>query len=92
MNRLMTWRNGAKKAFMGGGEKRAAAHRNKENYRCVSGCMNFLTEAVSWKFKHFATGRMSEHVGDGVVTGTGHIHGRPVCVYAQDATVHGGGL
>lgn len=40
----------------------------------------------------FATGRMSEHVGDGVVTGTGLIHGRPVCVYAQDATVHGGSL
>lgn len=30
--------------------------------------------------------------GDGVVTGTGTIHGRPVCVFAQDFTVFGGSL
>src|SRR5882757_9059452 len=30
--------------------------------------------------------------GDGVVTGTGTIDGRPVCVFSQDATVFGGAL
>ncbi|WP_460743676.1 acyl-CoA carboxylase subunit beta [Mariniluteicoccus endophyticus] len=30
--------------------------------------------------------------GDGVVTGVGAIHGRPVCVFSQDATVFGGSL
>ncbi|PIR20380.1 MAG: methylmalonyl-CoA carboxyltransferase [Deltaproteobacteria bacterium CG11_big_fil_rev_8_21_14_0_20_47_16] len=30
--------------------------------------------------------------GDGVVTGHGRIHGRPVCVFAQDFTVFGGAL
>ncbi|MDA3818650.1 MAG: acyl-CoA carboxylase subunit beta [Prolixibacteraceae bacterium] len=30
--------------------------------------------------------------GDGVITGTGTIHGSPVCVYAQDFTVAGGSL
>jgi propionyl-CoA carboxylase beta chain len=30
--------------------------------------------------------------GDGVVTGTGRIHGRPVFVFAQDFTVFGGSL
>lgn len=30
--------------------------------------------------------------GDGVVTGTGTIGGRPVCIYAQDFTVSGGSL
>ena len=30
--------------------------------------------------------------GDGVVTGTGMIDGRPVCIYAQDFTVAGGSL
>ncbi len=30
--------------------------------------------------------------GDGVITGTGTIKGRPVCVYAQDFTVMGGSL
>jgi propionyl-CoA carboxylase beta chain len=31
-------------------------------------------------------------VGDGVVVGSGEIAGRPVCVFAQDFTVHGGSL
>lgn len=30
--------------------------------------------------------------GDGVITGTGTIHGAPVCIYAQDFTVAGGSL
>lgn len=30
--------------------------------------------------------------GDGVITGTGTIDGRPVCIYAQDFTVAGGSL
>jgi len=30
--------------------------------------------------------------GDGVVTGTGTIDGRPVCVFSQDFTVYGGSL
>jgi propionyl-CoA carboxylase beta chain len=32
------------------------------------------------------------YLGDGVVTGTGRIHGRAVCVFAQDFTVFGGSL
>ena len=31
-------------------------------------------------------------LGDGVVTGTGRIHGRPVAVFSQDFTTHGGSL
>src|SRR5882672_1890407 len=30
--------------------------------------------------------------GEGVVTGSGTIDGRPVCVFSQDATVFGGAL
>ncbi|PID50844.1 MAG: methylmalonyl-CoA carboxyltransferase, partial [Propionibacteriales bacterium] len=30
--------------------------------------------------------------GDGVITGVGAIHGRPVCVFSQDVTVFGGAL
>ncbi|MBO5961009.1 MAG: acyl-CoA carboxylase subunit beta [Paludibacteraceae bacterium] len=30
--------------------------------------------------------------GDGVITGTGTINGKPVCIYAQDFTVMGGSL
>jgi len=34
----------------------------------------------------------SHPLGDGVVTGTGKIDGRPVCVFAQDFTVLGGSV
>ncbi len=34
----------------------------------------------------------SHPAGDGVVTGTGQIDGRPVCVFAQDFTVFGGSV
>ncbi len=30
--------------------------------------------------------------GDGVITGTGSIHGRPVCVFSQDVMIFGGAL
>lgn len=30
--------------------------------------------------------------GDGVITGTGTIHGEPICIFAQDFTVAGGSL
>ncbi len=30
--------------------------------------------------------------GDGVITGTGSIHGRPVCIFSQDVTIFGGAL
>lgn len=30
--------------------------------------------------------------GDGVVTGTGYIHGRPVCIFSQDVGIFGGSL
>jgi propionyl-CoA carboxylase beta chain len=33
-----------------------------------------------------------KYLGDGVITGTGLIHGRTVCVFAQDFTVFGGSL
>ncbi|WP_406157262.1 MULTISPECIES: acyl-CoA carboxylase subunit beta [Streptomyces] len=37
-------------------------------------------------------GTGAEPYGDGVVTGSGTVDGRQVCVFAQDATVHGGSM
>ena len=31
-------------------------------------------------------------LGDGVVTGTATVHGRPICLFSQDFTVYGGSL
>ncbi|WP_418953207.1 acyl-CoA carboxylase subunit beta [Streptomyces scabiei] len=39
-----------------------------------------------------STGTGTEPYGDGVVTGSGTVGGRQVCVFAQDATVHGGSM
>ncbi|UYO34378.1 acyl-CoA carboxylase subunit beta [Bacillus zhangzhouensis] len=88
-NALSEWR---KKALMGGGGKRAAAHRNKGKLTVRERLHELLDEGSLMEIQSFATGDMSEHVGDGVVIGTGLIHGKPVCVYAQDATVYGGSL
>ena len=41
---------------------------------------------------HNFGGQKNRPYGDGVVTGTGTIDGRPVCVFAQDFTVFGGSL
>ena len=44
---------------------------------------------------HRATGfeMEAEHpLGDGIVTGTGEVEGRPICVFAQDFTVLGGSV
>ena len=38
------------------------------------------------------TGTGDAAYGDGVVTGSGTVDGRQVCVFAQDATVHGGSM
>lgn len=88
-NDLSEWR---KKALMDGGEKRAAAHKNKGKLTVRERLHELLDEGSLMEIQSFATGNLSEHVGDGVVIGTGLIHGNPVCVYAQDATVYGGSL
>ncbi len=46
---------------------------------------------VEHKCQDFGMGD-KELAADGVVTGTGTINGRPVCIYAQDFTVAGGSL
>ncbi len=46
---------------------------------------------VEHEAKDFGMDRKKLH-GDGVITGTGTIGGRPVCIFAQDFTVAGGSL
>ena len=46
---------------------------------------------VAHRSNNFGLGDQ-RYPGDGVVTGTGRVNGRPVCVFAQDFTVFGGSL
>ena len=61
--------------------------------------MALLDEGSFAEFDQFS--RHSSHAfgmeakrpfGDGVITGTGSIHGRPVCIFSQDVTIFGGAL
>ena len=61
--------------------------------------MALLDEGTFVEFDQFARHRstafgMAEKrpYTDGVVTGIGEIHGRPVCVFSQDVTLYGGAL
>jgi len=50
-----------------------------------------LNEFVEHRATHFGLDQI-EAPGEGVVTGYGKIHGRPVYIFAQDFTVFGGAL
>ncbi|MFJ5964955.1 acyl-CoA carboxylase subunit beta [Bacillus sp. NPDC093026] len=89
INELYKWR---KQAAMGGGDKRLKAQEDKGKLS-VNERLDMLLDPGSFmEIQPFAKGHHSEHLGDGVIVGTGLIHDRPVCVYAQDATVYGGSL
>ncbi|MFS0656330.1 acyl-CoA carboxylase subunit beta [Bacillus sp. 179-C3.3 HS] len=83
------WR---RQAALGGGEKRRKAHQNKGKLTLSERLNELLDEGSFKEIQAFAKGHCSQHLGDGVKIGTGLIGGRPVCVYAQDATVYGGSL
>ncbi len=58
-----------------------------------------LDEGTFSEFDQFARHRSTNFgleqrrpYGDGVITGTGAIHGRPVCVFSQDVMIFGGAL
>ncbi|HHT13947.1 MAG TPA: acyl-CoA carboxylase subunit beta [Propionibacterium sp.] len=61
--------------------------------------MALLDEGSFAEFDQFSRHRTSAFgmdarrpFGDGVITGTGSIHGRPVCIFSQDVTIFGGAL
>ncbi len=55
------------------------------------GSFNEYDMFVQHQARDFDMDKKTLH-GDGVITGTGTISGRPVCIYAQDFTVAGGSL
>jgi propionyl-CoA carboxylase beta chain len=91
--------NRRKKIKAGGGEDKLEARR-KKGLLTARDRLDVLFEPDT--FQEF--GMHAEHTGinfgldkkympaDGVVTGTGHVDGRPVAAYSQDFTVAGGSL
>jgi propionyl-CoA carboxylase beta chain len=88
-----------KRALEGGGAERVQRQhsagkltaRERIELLCDPGSFTEMDKFVTHRCSDFA---MAENkiLGDGVVTGHGAVHGRPVFVFAQDFTVFGGSL
>jgi len=98
-DRLEDLRRRNQAALLGGGAERIA-RQHKAGKKTAHERLELLLDKGSFAEMDrlvVHTGRdfgMDEQrvPGDGVVTGSGRIHGRPVFVFAQDFTVFGGSL
>ncbi|NNG16485.1 MAG: acyl-CoA carboxylase subunit beta [Gemmatimonadales bacterium] len=86
-------------AEKGGGEKRIAKQHEKGKLTARERLDLLLDEGSFVELDRFVTHRATDfgladekYLGDGVVTGSGMIDGRPVYVFSQDFTVFGGSL
>src|SRR5690606_24670825 len=87
------------RSLAGGGDERVARQHAKGKMTARER-VEFLFDAGSFEeFDALVTHQctdfgMAEHKipGDGVITGRGLVDGRPVYVFSQDFTVHGGSL
>jgi len=96
VERLKQKREDAKK---GGGEKRIQKQHDKGKLTARERLDLLLDKNSFEEIDPFVTHRSDKFglddkkiAGDGVVTGYGKIHGRPVYVFSQDFTVFGGSL
>jgi len=86
-------------AEAGGGPQRIAKQheagkltaRERIDLLLDPGSFSELDKFVTHRSQNFGLAE-KRYLGDGVVTGTGTVNGRPVCVFAQDFTVFGGSL
>ncbi len=87
------------RALLGGGAQRIQDQHAKGKLTARERLDILLDEGTFEELDMFAQHRSYDfglekqrYLGDGVVTGTGRIHGRLVCVFSQDFTVFGGSL
>jgi acetyl-CoA/propionyl-CoA carboxylase carboxyl transferase subunit len=93
------WTALKKRALEGGGTERVDRHRAGGKLTARERLEKFFDEGTFTEIDSFVTHRVEKFglgerriPGDGVVTGWGDVEGRPVCAFAQDATVFGGAL
>ena len=93
------WELRRKAAREAGGAERLEKHRSQGKLTARERLEAFFDPGTFVEIDAFVTHRVSTFgleerriPGDGVVTGWGEIEGRPVCAFAQDATVFGGAL
>ncbi len=83
----------------GGGAERVEKHRAAGKLSARERLETFFDPGTFTEIDPYVTHRVEKFgladrrpPGDGVVTGWGEVDGRPVCAFAQDATVFGGAL
>ncbi|MGA8542981.1 MAG: acyl-CoA carboxylase subunit beta [Thermoplasmata archaeon] len=88
-----------RQAREGGGSDRVEKHRAAGKLTARERLEAFFDAGTFTEIDPFVTHRVEKFglaerrpPGDGVVTGWGEVDGRPVCAFAQDATVFGGAL
>jgi len=93
------WKVLQKKSREGGGAERVARHRAGGKMTARDRLEAFFDPGTFTEVDAYVTHRVEKFgleerrvPGDGVVTGWGEVEGRPVCAFAQDATVFGGAL
>jgi len=97
--KLELLRSKREEALKGGGEKRIESQHAKGKLTARERISLLLDEDTFEEIGQFAEHRSTNFgldkqivLGDGVVTGYGKVHGRPIYVFAQDFTVFGGSL
>lgn len=98
-NKLDVLREKEAEALKGGGEKRIESQHAKGKLTARERVKLLLDEGSFEEIGMLTTHRSSnfgldkqQFLGDGVITGYGKVHGRPVYVFSQDFTVFGGSL
>ncbi len=93
------WELKKRAARDGGGAERVQKHRAAGKLTARERLEAFFDAGTFSELDPFVTHRVATFglderriPGDGVVTGWGDVDGRPVCAFAQDATVFGGAL
>jgi propionyl-CoA carboxylase beta chain len=93
------WQLLKRRAREGGGAERVAKHKAAGKWTARERMVELFDPGTFVEIDPFVTHRVSTFglderriPGDGVVTGWGEVDGRPVCAFAQDATVFGGAL
>jgi len=99
MNKTELLKSKIEEALQGGGADRIASQhkkgkltaRERVHFLMDEGSFEEIGMMVTHRSVEFGLERQ-KYLGDGVITGYGTIHGRPVYVFAQDFTVFGGSL
>jgi acetyl-CoA carboxylase carboxyltransferase component len=93
------WKVLKRKAAEGGGSERVQKHKAQGKLVARERLESFFDPGTFVEIDAFVTHHLTSFgmgerriPGDGVVTGWGEVDGRPVCAFAQDATVFGGAL